>query len=98
MGPLGCWLGTGLCDGRRGYGRWGASEEAAGIVQARDAGAEAQGGSGDGVEPWLGSGFIFKVEPAAFAERKRNQGCIRYCGLSSNYLARKDLGRFWGPP
>lgn len=98
MGPLGCGLETGLCDGMRGCGRWGASEESAGIVQARDAGAEAQGSSGDGIEPWLGSGFIFKVEPAAFAERKRNQGCIRYCGLSSNYLARKDFRRFWGPP
>ena len=28
----------------------------------------------------------------------RERGCIRYCGLSSNYLARKDFGEVLGAP
>lgn len=62
-------------------GRWGTSEEAAGIIQARDAGA--QGDSGSMVELWLDSGFIFNLKPPVFAdksglggERKRNQGPV----------------------
>lgn len=50
-------------------GRWGTSEEAAGIVQARDPGAVAQGDSGSVVEPWLDSGFIFNIEPPVFADK-----------------------------
>ena len=76
-------------------GPGGPGKGAAGLVQARDAGAMAQGGSGSMVELWLDSGFIFLIEPKVFPD-KSGLGHEREESRMCLILARKAFGGIWG--